>query len=178
MSVPLHEEGAPWGGRLSSGCGNEVLTQKLAGQVSVKHAFSVWGLTGKDGDHVWKTRCSELDLLGCDPDSGYAALRFSTRESDVACRSVRLRDGVRATPSRSPGVCRIVGSPPLRAPARLIPGRILLGVRDRHCSRPPLNFKVRAFCRVARLGRFPFPYNQEASQRRDSQASPSHSPSR
>ena len=47
------------------------------------------------------------------------------RESEVAYRSLRLRGGVRATSSRSPVVCRIVGAPPLCAPARVIPGRTL-----------------------------------------------------
>ena len=70
-------------------------------RVSGLYAWPVWGLTGKEGDHVWETRCSELDRLGCDPDSGYAALRFNTRESEMAYDSVRLRDGVLAAPSRS-----------------------------------------------------------------------------
>jgi hypothetical protein len=89
----------------------------------------------RTGDHIWEKRCSELDLLGCDPGSGYAALRFNTRESKVAYRSLQLRDGVRATPSSSPVVCRIVGAPPLCAPARVIPGRTLLEGEGRVGSR-------------------------------------------
>ncbi len=26
----------------------------------------------RNGDHVWEKKCSGLDLLGCDPGSGYA----------------------------------------------------------------------------------------------------------
>ena len=81
---------------------------------------------GRKGDHVWEKRCSGLDLLGCDPGSGYAARGVNTRESEVAYRSVRLRDDVRAASSSSLLVCRIVGAPPLCPPARVIPGRTLL----------------------------------------------------
>jgi hypothetical protein len=77
----------------------------------------------RNGDHVWEKRCSRLDLLGCDPGSGYAARDFKTRETAVAYRSLQLRDGVRAASPSSPVVCRIVGAPPLCAPARVIPGR-------------------------------------------------------
>ena len=81
---------------------------------------------GRKGDHVWEKRCSGLDLLGCDPGSGYAARELRTRESELAYRSVRLRDDVRAASSSSPLVCGIVGAPPLCPPARVIPGRTLL----------------------------------------------------
>ena len=57
---------------------------------------------GRNGDHVCEKRCSELDLLDCDPGSGYAARGFNTRESEVAYGS-RLNGGVRAAPSRSLG---------------------------------------------------------------------------
>ena len=80
----------------------------------------------RNGDHVWEKRCSRLDLLGCDLGPGYAARDLRTRESEVAYGSLRLRDGVLAAPSSSPVVCRIVGAPPLCAPARVIPGRTLL----------------------------------------------------
>ena len=90
---------------------------------------------GRHGDHIWEKRCSGLDLLGCDPGPGYAAQGFNMQESALAYRSLRLRDGVRATPSRSPVVCRIVGAPPLCAPARVIPGRTLLEGEGRAGSR-------------------------------------------
>lgn len=90
------------------------------------HAWPVGGLAGKGWDHVSEKRCSGLDLLGCDPGPGYAARDVNTRESDVAYGSLRLRDGVRAAPSSSQVVSRILGAPPLWAPARVIPGRTLL----------------------------------------------------
>jgi hypothetical protein len=90
---------------------------------------------GRNGDHVWEKRCSGLDLLGCDPGSGYAALDVRTRESEVACGSLLLRDDARATSPSSPVVCRIVGAPPLCAPARVIPGRTLLEGEGRVGSR-------------------------------------------
>jgi hypothetical protein len=87
------------------------------------------GLSGawqeRDWDHVSGKRCSGLDLLGCDPGPGYAARDFKTRESVVAYGLSHRRDGVRAAPSSSPVVCRIVGAPPLCAPARMITGRTL-----------------------------------------------------
>ena len=104
-----------------------------------------WAWQGRKGDHVWEKRCSGLDLLGCDPGSGYAARELRTRESELAYRSVRLRDGVRAAPLSSPVVCRIVGAPPLCH--RL--GRSLAGlcwrVRVGLATGPPLKFKVRPF---------------------------------
>jgi hypothetical protein len=81
---------------------------------------------GRKGDHVWEKRCSGLDLLGCDPGSGYAARGFNTRETELASRSLLLRDDVRAASPSSPVVCRIVGAPPLCAPARVLPGRTLV----------------------------------------------------
>ena len=77
---------------------------------------------GKKGDHAWETRCSRLDRLGCDPGSGYSARDLRTRETELASRSLRLRDDARAASSSSPCVCRIVGAPPLCAPARVFPG--------------------------------------------------------
>ena len=88
------------------------------------HALSgAW--QGRKGDHVWETRCSRLDHLGCDPDPGYAARGVNTRGTELAYRSVQLRGDARAASPRSPVVCRIVGAPPLCAPARVIPGRTL-----------------------------------------------------
>ena len=84
-----------------------------------------WAWQGREGDHVWEKRCSRLDLLGCDLDPGTAARGVNTRESELAYRSLRLRDDARAASSSSPVVCRIVGAPPLCAPARVIPGRTL-----------------------------------------------------
>jgi hypothetical protein len=90
---------------------------------------------GRKGDHVWEKRCSGLDLLGCDPGSGYAARGFNTRETELASRSLLLRDDVRAASPSSPVVCRIVGAPPLCAPARVLPGRTLVEGEGRVGSR-------------------------------------------
>ena len=101
-----------WGSIGSGVCG---FTHRLSG---------AW--QGRNGDHVWEKRCSGLDLLGCDPSSGYAARGFNTREAELASRSLLLRDDARAASPSSPCVRRIVGAPPLCAPARVIPGRTLL----------------------------------------------------
>jgi hypothetical protein len=117
---------APRRGRLSTGRGSEPWHLRLdrVGCLGFTHGLSgAWQV--RTGDHVWEKRCSGLDLLGCDPGSGYAARDFNTRETELAYRSLPLRDGVRAAPSSSPVVCRIVGAPPLCAPARVIPGRTL-----------------------------------------------------
>jgi hypothetical protein len=90
---------------------------------------------GRNWDHVWEKRCSGLDLLGCDPGPGYAARGFNTRETELAYRSLQLRDDARAASSSSPFVCRIVGAPPLCAPARVLPGRTLLEGEGRVGSR-------------------------------------------
>ena len=90
---------------------------------------------GRNGDHVSGKRCSRLDLLGCDPGSGYAARGFNTRETELAYRSLLLRDDARAASPSSPVVCRIVGAPPLCAPARVLPGRTLLEGEGRVGSR-------------------------------------------
>jgi len=89
----------------------------------------------RNGDHVSGKRCSRLDLLGCDPGSGYAARGFNTRETELAYRSLLLRDDARAASSSSPVVCRIVGAPPFCAPARMFPGRTLLEGEGRVGSR-------------------------------------------
>jgi hypothetical protein len=127
----------------------------------------------RNGDHVWEKRCSRLDLLGCDLGPGYAARELRTRESGLAYRSVRLRDGVRAAPLSSPVVCRIVGAPPLCH--RL--GRSLAGlcwrVRVGLATGPPLKFKVRLLCGYGGLLEYLFPYPLKPSHRNDSQASPS-----
>ena len=134
---------APRGGRLSTGRGPKPwhLGLDRVGCLGFTHDLSgAW--QGRKEDHVWEKRCSELDLLGCDPGSGYAALRFNMRESEVAYRSLLLRDDARATSPSSPVVCRIVGAPPLCAPARVIPGRTLLGVKVGSAPIPSLNFKL------------------------------------
>ena len=87
---------------------------------------SAWAWQGRNGDHVSGKRCSRLDLLGCDPCSGYAARGFNTRETELAYRSLLLRDDARAASPSSPAVCRIVGASPLCAPARVLPGRTLV----------------------------------------------------
>ena len=127
---------APRGGRLSTGCGCSPwhLGPIRSGVCGFTHALS-WAWQGRDGDHVWEKRCSGLDLLGCDPGSGYAARGLNTRGTELAYRSLRLRDDARAASPSSPCVCRIVGAPPLCAPARVIPGRTLLEGRVRVGSR-------------------------------------------
>ena len=94
-----------------------------------------WAWQGREGDHVWEKRCSRLDLLGCDLDPGTAARGVNTRESELAYRSLRLRDDARAASLSSPVVCRILGAPPLYAPARVLPGGILLAGECRVGSR-------------------------------------------
>ena len=89
----------------------------------------------RNRDYVSEKRCSRLGLIGCDPDSGYAAQDLRTRETELAYGSLLLRVGVRATPSSSPVVCRIVSAPPLRAPARVTPGRTLVEGEGRVGSR-------------------------------------------
>ena len=98
---------------------------------------------GRNGDHVSGKRCSGLDLLGCDPSSGYAVRGFNTGETELAYRSLLLRDGIRAVPSSSPFVCRIVGAPPLCAPARVPLAGLWWGVRVGLAPGPPLNYKLR-----------------------------------
>jgi len=118
---------APREGRLSTGCGGHFLTPRTTGRVSVVNAWPALCLTGEEkGSRLWERRCSKLDLLGCDPGSGYATQDLRTRESEMAYRSLRLRDGVRAAPSSSPVVRRIVGVPPLGEPAsEMLLGQIL-----------------------------------------------------
>ena len=55
----------------------------------------------RNGDHVWEKRCSGLDLLGCDPGPGSAARGVNTRETELAYRSLLLRDDARAAPPSS-----------------------------------------------------------------------------
>jgi hypothetical protein len=99
-----------------------------------KHDLSgAW--QGRNGDHVSGKRCSRLDLLGCDPGPGDAARGFYTRETELAYRSLRLRDDARAASPSSHCVCRIVAAPPLCTPARVIPGRTLVEGEGRVGSR-------------------------------------------
>ena len=98
------------------------------------HALS-GACQGRKGDHVWEKRCSGLDLIGCDHSSGTAARGFNTRETELASRSLLLRDDARAASPSSPVLCRIVGAPPLCAPARVFPGRTLLEGKGRVGSR-------------------------------------------
>jgi hypothetical protein len=86
-----------------------------------------------------------LDLLGCDHGSGYTAQGFNMRETGVAYGSLRLRDGIRATPSGSQLLCRIVGAPPLCAPARVFPGRTLLEGEGRVGSRASPQSQITPF---------------------------------
>jgi hypothetical protein len=135
FSGAAQQEGAPCRGALAPVAAVSSSHQGLPiGCLSFTRCLSgAW--QERNGDHVWEKRCSGLDLLGCDPGSGTAARGFNMRESEVAYGSLRLRDGVRAAPSSSAVVCRIVGAPPLGAPARVIPGRTLGEGEDRVGSR-------------------------------------------
>lgn len=126
---------APHAGRLCTSCGGSLLTRGLpVGCLWFTHRLSgAW--QGRNGDHVSGMRCSGLDLLGCGPGSGTAARGLNTRETELASRSLRLRDDARAASPSSPCVCRIVGAPPLCAPAQVIPGRTLLEGEGRVGSR-------------------------------------------
>ena len=138
---------APRGGRLSTGCGCSPwhLGPIRSGVCGFTHALSgAW--QRRNGDHVWEKRCSGLDLLGCDPGSGYAARGLNTRGTELAYRSLRLRDDARAASPSSPCVCRIVGAPPLCAPARVIPGRTLLEGRVRVGARASPQLQVTPLC--------------------------------
>ena len=123
----------------------------------------VWGfrrgLSGawqaRKGDRVGEKRCSGLDLLGCDPSSGYVARGVKWRQLKLAYRSLQIRDDLRAKPSSSLWVSRILGAPPLGAPARVIPGRTLLEGGDGLAPGPPpsttnyASFQAVVACRSA-----------------------------
>ena len=132
----------------------------------------------RKGDHVCEKRCSRLDLLGCDPGSGYAARGFKRRGTELAYRSLQLRDEARAASSRSLVVCRIVGAPPLCAPARVIPGRTLWEGEGRVGSRASPQLQSTPLFRGWWPVGVPVPVPPESSQRNASQACPSPSPSR
>jgi hypothetical protein len=121
------------------------------------------GLSGawqaRKGDRVGEKRCSGLDLLGCDSSSGYAARGVKWRKLKLAYRSLQIRDDLRAKPSSSLWVSRILGAPPLVAPARVIPGRTLFEGGGRVGSRAsPLNYKLRLFSGGGGLQECLFPY--------------------
>jgi hypothetical protein len=131
----MPNEKAPRGGRLCTSCGGSLLTRGLpVGCLWFTNDLS-WAWQGRDGDHVREKRCSGLDLLGCGPGSGYAARGVNTRETELASRSLLLRDDARAASPSSPFVCRIVGAPPLCAPARVLPSRTLMEGEGRVGSR-------------------------------------------
>jgi hypothetical protein len=95
---------APRAGRLRTGCGSSSwhLGPDPVGRLGFAHGPSgAW--RERNGDHVSEKRCSGLDPLGCDLGPGYAAWCFNTRETELASRSLRLRDDVRAAPSSSLG---------------------------------------------------------------------------
>ena len=97
----------PVGGPFTPVAANSSHQERPVGCLWFTHDLSgAW--QGRNGDHVWEKRCSKLDLLACDPGSGYAALRFNTRESEVAYGS-RINGGVRAAPSRSHGCSATIG---------------------------------------------------------------------
>jgi hypothetical protein len=132
-----------------------------------------WAWQGRNGNHVWEKRCSWLDLLGCDPGSGFVARGVNTRETELAYRSVRLRDDVRAASSSSPLVCCIVGAPPLCPPARVIPGRTLLEGEGRVGYRASPQVQSTPSVRQWGAAGVPVPVPPKTSHRNDSQASPS-----
>ena len=122
-----HQEGAPCGGTFAPRLRRSTPHTKdcRSGVCGFTHHLSgAWQV--RNGDHVSGKRCSGLDLLGCDPGSGYATQELRTRKTELAYRSLRLRDDVRAASSSSPVVCRIVSAPPLCTPALVILGRTLL----------------------------------------------------
>jgi hypothetical protein len=125
LSRAAHQEGAPCRGALAPVAAVTSSHQVLpVGCLWFTRCLSgAW--QERNGDHVCEKRRSGLDLLGCGPGPGYPAWGFKRRESEMAYRSLLLRDGVRAAPSSSAVVCRIVGAPPLCAPARVLPGRTL-----------------------------------------------------
>ena len=136
----------PGWGRLSTGCGSppwHLGPDPVGCQLFTHRLSGAWQV--REEDHVWEKRCSELDLLCCDQRSGYAARDFNTWQTGVAYDSLQLRDGVRATPSSSPLVCRIVGAPPLGAPARVLPGRTLWEGKGRVGSRTSPQLQITPF---------------------------------
>ncbi len=135
------------------------------------------GLSGawqeRKGDHVSGKRCSRLDLPGCDPGSGTAARGVNTRETELASRSLLLRDDVRAASPSSPVLCRIVDAPPSCAPARVFLAGLSWKAGSGLAPGPPLKFKVRLFSAGGGPLECRFPYHQKPSQRNDSHATPS-----
>ena len=107
------------------------------------HDSPVWGLAGKENDHGSGERCSGLDLISGDRGPGYAARGINNRGIRSGVSLLRLRGDVLATSPSSPWVSRISSAPPLCAPARVIPGRTLLGVKVGFAPVPSLNFKLR-----------------------------------
>jgi hypothetical protein len=120
-----------------------------------------WAWQGRKGDHVWEKRCSRLDLLGCDLGPGTAARDLRTRETEMASRSLLLRDDVRAASPSSPVVCRIVGAPPLCAPARVLPGRTLVEGEGRVGYRASPQLQSTPFFRRRRPAGVPLPVPAE-----------------
>ena len=149
-----HQEGAPYGGALARLRRSTPHTKGCRSCVcGFTHRLSeAW--QERNGDHVSGKRCSGLDLLGCDPGSGYAVRAFNTRETELSlCRSLRLRDDVRAASSSSSSVFRIVGAPPLCAPAQVIPCRTLLEGEGRvgHRASPQLQTTPGQWWRVSEV---------------------------
>ena len=125
---------------------------------------SAWAWQGRKGDHVWEKRCSGLDLLGCDPGSGTTAQDLRTRETELAYRSLPLRDDARAA-SPSSLLC-VASLAHLRCAHRLrcsLAGlwwRVRVGL----APGPPLNFKVRPFSAGGGPLECLFPYLEKPSQ--------------
>lgn len=165
---------APRGGALAPVADHRLGIWGLTDRVSVFHAWPVWGLAGKGWDHVSGKSCSGLDLLGCDPGPGYVARDLNTRGTELAYRSLRLRDGVRAAPSSSRLMPRMLGVPPLCAPARVIPGRTLLEGEGRVGYRASPQLQSTPLFRLQRLPEVPVPVPLlRPVRRKDPQASPS-----
>jgi hypothetical protein len=146
MAECFQQEGAPWGAP-STGRGSQPwhLGLDRVGCLGFTHGLSgAW--QARSGDHVWEKRCSGLDLLGCDPGPGHAArgiqqAGIGTGVSLSAATGWRSRHASAFTV-----VCRIVGAPPLCAPARVIPGRTLLEGEGRVGSRASPQLQCRPLC--------------------------------
>ena len=118
----------------------------------------VWGLTGKESGHVSAERCSGLDLSSCDRGPGYAAQGIHNQGIRSGISLLRLRGDVRATPPSSLCGSRILSAPPLCAPARVIPGRTLLGVKVDWLPSLPSTSSYAILNGLTAVSRFLFPY--------------------
>ena len=90
------------------------------------HRLGIWGKTWsgvycsgmvclvpdrKGADHITEKRCSGLELLGCDPGSGYTVLRFNTQNWLIALCGYGIT--ARAASSSRQALCNTVYKGPL-----------------------------------------------------------------